>query len=347
MQIMAYGGSKPVPFQQASCESQALEPGITGEFTIQATQAVVDATGCNATDVQSAATIECLRSLSKEKLLHGQLSTAGSGPGKNVGDQWLPVIDGDFVPAAPSQLIAQKRFANVTTMIGWCEDDGTFFVPRTLHNNRGVYNWFRHYQPGMTPENVRQLLSLYPVSDFAANPAANLTAQVYRAGRILRDILFTCQPMHYGQALAEAGNDVYLWTQNETMMDEILVALDVPGAGVIHTSNFAYQFGNLSHYNVDGFPYRPNHTDFVLRNTQSRSWASFVSYGTPSHAKNTLQGWTPAFKQNNVDIYVVGGPSEGLSAYKGANAAPAVVAQKLSDRCGFLNSPEIIKQLQY
>lgn len=36
MQIMAYGADKPVPFQQASCESQALEPGITGNFTIEA-----------------------------------------------------------------------------------------------------------------------------------------------------------------------------------------------------------------------------------------------------------------------------------------------------------------------
>lgn len=33
MQIMAYGASKPVPFQRGICESQALEGGITGNFT--------------------------------------------------------------------------------------------------------------------------------------------------------------------------------------------------------------------------------------------------------------------------------------------------------------------------
>jgi len=36
MQMMAYGASKPVPFHQAICESQALEAGITGNFTTDA-----------------------------------------------------------------------------------------------------------------------------------------------------------------------------------------------------------------------------------------------------------------------------------------------------------------------
>src|ERR1700761_6922218 len=33
MQILAYGGAKPQPFQQGICQSQALEPGITGNST--------------------------------------------------------------------------------------------------------------------------------------------------------------------------------------------------------------------------------------------------------------------------------------------------------------------------
>jgi hypothetical protein len=64
MQIMAYGGSKPLPFQQASCESQALEPGITGHFTLDAMSDVSNFVGCNTSDLQSAETIDCLRQLS-------------------------------------------------------------------------------------------------------------------------------------------------------------------------------------------------------------------------------------------------------------------------------------------
>lgn len=63
MQTLAYGGSRTVPFQQGICESQALEPGITGNFTRTQMQLLADATGCNKTTLDSNATIECLRSL--------------------------------------------------------------------------------------------------------------------------------------------------------------------------------------------------------------------------------------------------------------------------------------------
>ena len=348
MQIMAYGGDQGFSFQQASCESQALEPGITGDFTLNAMQHVANHIGCNTTDLQSPATIKCLRGLTTKELNTAQIVTHHDGPDSNVGDQWLPVVDGDFLPEAPSKLIAQKRFANVTAMIGWCENDGTFFVGNPK-NNQDVFDFFSGYLPGMTTQNVRKLLSLYPVSDFSANKAAKLSAQLFRAGRILRDILFTCQPIHYARALAEAGNRVYLWDQNQTMFDEILVSVGSPGYGVVHTSNFAYQFGNLSHYNVDGFLYHPNKSDFALRDRQSGSWASFANFGHPSNLKyGTLLGWEPAFaKEGELDIYVIGGPYEGFSATAGPQSDLAVAAQKLKERCAFINSPEIIEQLQY
>ncbi len=348
MQIMAYGGSKPISFQQASCESQALEPGITGNFTLDAMSDVTEYVGCNTSSLQSADTIACLRGLSMRQLQHAQEATHRDGPGANIGDQWLPVVDGDVLPDAPSKLIAEGRFANVSaTMIGWCEDDGNFFVG-TLTSDSDVFQFFHRYLPGMSGENVRKLLALYPVSDFSDNPSVALPAQTYRAGRILRDILFTCQPIHYGQALAKAGN-VFLWDQNQTMYDEILASLGGTGYGVIHTSNFAYQFGNLSHYNVDGFPYHPNQSDFALRDRQSSSWASFANFGHPSDVRcGTLKGWQPAFaKKDEVDVYVIGGPHEGLFAEDGPRAGPVFGAQKLRERCAFINSPEIIQQLQY
>ncbi|KAK3686622.1 hypothetical protein LTR37_019644 [Vermiconidia calcicola] len=348
LQIMAYGGSQPVPFQQASCESQALEPGITGNFTIEAMDDVTQYVGCDTSNLQSPETIACLRALSTEALQLAQETTHRDGPGANIGDQWLPVVDGDFLPEAPSKLIADGGFANVTTMIGWCEDDGTLFVgsPKT---DEDVFDYFTGYLPGMTTTNIRKLLSLYPVSDFSANPSADLSAQFYRAARILRDILFTCQPIHYGRAIYNAGNDVYLWDQNQTFVDEILASSGQPGYGVVHTSSFAYQFGNLSHYDINGLPYNPTKADFALRDKQSRSWAAFANFGRPSLPRyNTLQGWQPAFADDgDLDIYVIGGPHAGLSAIGGPQSDPAVAAQRLKKRCAFINSPEIIEQLQY
>ena len=209
IQSMAYGGARPVPFQQAAGESQILEPGITGEYTRHAMQRLVDVTGCSSADLNSSATISCLRDLSTQELLHAQIQTHHELA--NLGDEWLPAVDEDFLPAAPSQLIAERRFAKTSTMIGCCEDDGNLFVPRTLDSDMAVLECFSSYLPGMTFANVRKLLSLCPVSDFSTNSSANLSAQYYRAGRIMRDILFTCQRFYYGQALADAGNTFFLY----------------------------------------------------------------------------------------------------------------------------------------
>ena len=72
---------------------------------------------------------------------------------------------------------------------------------------------------------------------------------------------------------------------------------------------------------MDDYPFEPNATDYALVDRQSASWASFINFGTPSNDKyGTLKGWEPAFQNGDVDVYVIGGPHEGLSAESGANA---------------------------
>lgn len=340
---MAYGGSKPLPFQQAICESQALEPGITGDFTRHAMQKLADATGCNDTDLQSAETVSCLRNLSVHDLLQAQIDSHGDGSAQNVGDEWLPVVDGDFLPQKPSQLIREGGFHSVPSIIGWTDTDTVPFVgnPQT---DADVVKFFSAYLPGFTTTNVHKLLALYPPDEFTGVPAANLSASLFRAGRILRDILMTCQPIYYSRAISDAGSPVYLYDWNQTMLDEILV-----GYGPVHTSEFAYVFGNLSHYDIDGFAYHPNASDFALKDRAAGSWASFVSRGKPSWpGHKAFKGWETAFGQEGeVDIFIAGGPYEGLSAWDGPSAAEVLGVQKLRGRCAFINSPEIVEQLLY
>lgn len=340
---MAYGGSKPLPFQQAICESQALEPGITGNFTINAMRKLAHATGCDKANLQSAATVDCLRSLSMHKMLTAQINTHDEGPGANIGDEWLPVVDKDFLPKAPSQLIVEGGFHSVPSIIGWTDTDTVPFVG-DLNTTAEVKDFFTAYLPGFTKANVNKLLSLYPPSEFSGVPAANLPAAIFRAGIILRDILMTCQPIHYARALSAAGSPIRLYDWNQTMLDAIL-----PGEGPVHSSEFAYVFGNLSHYDINDYYYHPNASDFALRVRGSRSWATFVSHGMPSlPGKKTFKGWEPAFQtEEEVDIFVAGGPNEGLSPWDGREADPALAAQKLKERCAFINSPEIVEQLLY
>ncbi|OBT67120.1 hypothetical protein VE03_04436 [Pseudogymnoascus sp. 23342-1-I1] len=350
MQIMAYGGSKPVPFQQGICQSQALEPGITGNFTIDAMRLLVDQVGCNTTDLHSAETVACLRDFDMQTLLSASLDTYASDIAHNIGDIWLPVVDGDFLPAAPSELIREHRFAKVTTMIGWCDDDVTIFTDTSITTPTDTSTFISSYVPGLTPENIKSLLSLYPVSEFTADPATTpFSSEFFRAARIFRDILMTCQPMWYGEHIAAAGNDVYLYNWNQTILDPVLeYVTTATGFGPIHTSEFAYIFGNLSHYDVNGYPFNPAPEDYELRDRGSRSWSTFASVGKPGlEGRDTFQGVGEAFRGDEVYVFVAGGPHEGLSAIDGPDAAEVLKGQKLRERCEFINSPEIIEQLGY
>ena len=199
--ILAVGGTQPVPFHQGTCESQTLEPGITDNFTIDAMQAVVDYVGCNSTDLHSAETVACLRMFDVNAILDASIHTHATNIAHNIGDIWLPVVDSDFLPAPPSQLLREHRFAKVTTMIGWCQDDPNFtdFALRTTND---TFHFISSCLPDVNLENIEQLLSLSPVSDFTVNKAANLTPEFYQASRIFRDILMTCSLVGYGDHMA-------------------------------------------------------------------------------------------------------------------------------------------------
>lgn len=348
MQLMAYGGSKPVAFQQAICESQALEPGITGNFTTDAMQLLVDYLGCNTTSLGSEQTVACLRGFDKDTLMEASTATYIGDTAHNIGDIWLPAVDGDFLPTAPSELIRQGRFASVTTLIGWTDDDVSYLTEPSIKTHNDTREFFLSYAPGLTAANVDTLLALYPVADFAANAAANLSAEFYRASRIFRDILMTCPPLWYGAHLA-ASASVYHYAWNQSLLDPILGSVGFPGLGVVHTSELAYVFGNLSHYDVHGYPFAPDQSEHALLRRGSRSWSSFVSTGRPGfEGGETFQGFGPAYDESDqAYVFVAGGPNEGLSAIDGPDASPGLARQRLAERCGFINSPEMIQQLGF
>lgn len=349
MQILAYGGTKPAPFHRGICESQALEPGITGSYTIDAMQEVVSYLGCNSSSLHSASTVECLRGLDMDSLLTASIDTYQVDFAHNGGDIWLPSVDGDFLPAAPSQLLNEGRFANVPALIGWCEDDTSYFVDSSLTTASETREAISAYYPGVSSSNIDKLLALYPTSDFPANTAAGLSSEFYRTGRIIRDVLMTCTPIGFGQHLSSSGSDVYLYDFNQTMQTPIWEDLfEMPGYGVMHTSEFAYVFGNLSHYDTNDYPFNPSPSDYSLARRAARSWATFAATGKPGmKGKETFQGFKSAFNGSQIGLFVMGGPSEGFSSVDGAGSKAVVRKQKLRERCAFINSAEMVEQLQY
>ncbi|CAO2651475.1 Nn.00g040450.m01.CDS01 [Neocucurbitaria sp. VM-36] len=317
MQLLAYGGTKPLPFQQGITQSQALEPGLTGNFSKDAMSVLVDYVSCNASSLDSPETIHCLRQLDTDTLLNASITTYASDIAHNVGDIWLPAVDGDFLPAPPSQLIAQGRFGNATFMSGWTQDDLNYYTDASIVSAEDTYNFIRGYLPAMPEKSLDELLGI-------------AVHQIYSA-------------------------PVFPYDFNTTILDSILAATaNISGLGVVHTSEFAYVFESLEAYNVSGFPFHPTEADYKLAKRASRSWSTFANQGVPSFSSlggqqsMTLKGWGEAFKRSGgPNLMTIGGPHEGMSALGGANATLAVQEQKLDKRCAFLNSPEIIEALQY
>lgn len=341
MQIMAYGGSKPLPFARGSAQSQSLEPGITKNFSIDAMTVMADAVGCNVTDVHSPETITCLRAKDTGTLLNASIATYASDIAHNIGDIWLPAVDDDFLPASPSQLLAEGRFGNATFMTGYTDGDLNFYTNVTIDTAERTYDFIHTYLPSLSKAQLSALLALYPIKEFTPPPDSTLTPEFYRSARIFRDILMVCPSLLYGAAMSKTHDTpIYHYDFNQTIVDKLEDRqLNVTGLGVGHTSEFAYVFDSFGAYNVT-----PSEADKALMRRTSRSWSSFAATGDPKGGQRrmTLRSWNEAWEEEKGPaIMTIGGSREGSSP------AGGVVEQRLEERCGFLNDPEIIEALGY
>ncbi|RDW59554.1 carboxylic ester hydrolase-19 [Coleophoma cylindrospora] len=375
LQIMAYGGAQPTPFHGAIMESTVLEPTMTSNLTRDTFSAVAEMAGCSSGDSQSPEALECLRGLSMESLLNITLTQQDSTSSENDGDTYLPTVDGDFLPVPASQLVKEGRFTQMPIIMGWMQDDATLFTPSTIETESDTVAFLQLYYKGFTNATIEKMLSLYPTSDFQANTTANLSAEFYRSARMFRDILLTCPAFYFGHAMSqkckssstnnvtlvhgtgansttESCPGVYIYNHNQTILDGYLDSIGDLGLGIIHTSDLSYVFGNLSLYNISS-AFHPSKSDYLLKQQMSRSWSSFATTGKPSLGGNytTLPGWessySPGTEMMDATLYVSGGPEGGMSPLAGAGTSDGVAWQNFKERCGFLNSDEVIQQLEY
>uniref|UniRef100_A0A0W0F3M1 Carboxylic ester hydrolase n=1 Tax=Moniliophthora roreri TaxID=221103 RepID=A0A0W0F3M1_MONRR len=355
MQILAYGGTRPIPFHAGIMESTALEPLSASNASITTYNEVAKLTGCDTFgNPQSNETLACLRALPFEALLNFTIAQYTSALGSS--GIYSPVVDGDFLPLTSSELVRQGLFPKIPVIIGWTEDDLTLSTPETIQKPSDTLDFIQSGFGGLTNDSVRIILSLYPSADFSANPSANLSSEFYRTAQIFRDIFITCPSLYLGDAMAikytadDEVPQVYYYIQNQTILSGYFSNVGFPGRGVSHSSDLPYVFANFGAYNVTG-DIHPTKGDIELQKLESRSWSSFASSGRPSlDGKETLEDWKPGYGAGNAStrsVYVIGGPNSGLTSLEGEGATAAVARQRLVERCAFLNSPDTVKQLQY
>ncbi|KAA8569741.1 hypothetical protein EYC84_001324 [Monilinia fructicola] len=206
MQILAYGGSKPVPFQSAVMESTALEPTMASNLSFNSTAGVVALAGCNTTDDQSQAAIDCLRSLSMDTLLNLAVDQQVVSYSNNDGDIYLPTVDQDFLPLKASETPRTRQICQ-SACDSWLDRRRCHPLCMDYHSNREhTKDFLSIIYKELKEPTFDQLLDLYPIGEFQANVTANLSAEFYRTAQIFRDIIITCPSFLFTQAMAKKYN---------------------------------------------------------------------------------------------------------------------------------------------
>ena len=338
MQIMAYGGKNPAPFQQAISHGSSIAPGITGNASAHAMQALLDNVNCNKSGVYSGASIECLRRLNVGQLVHASGSPSA----------WLPTVDGDFLPRAPSQLIQSGNFSKMTTALGWCENSMVLGTDRGIRTSNETKALLRRRLPGLSSTNLDKLLSLYRATDFSESQPAGLSQEFFRAARILRDTTMVCPSLFFARQISKAGNKLYLYNWNQTVSDYAINFENKnspAGLGPVDGSEIPFIYGTI---HTGPNPAKSNAT-IGLMHRGPRSWANFAASGNFTLKRHeTFQNFIDAFVvKDNIHVFVAGGPSEGVSPIDGSWATPAMSAQKLRERCDFITSTSLFNELQF
>ena len=373
--MTAFGGRQPTPFRQAIIESGAVGPGVATQYDAKDFMDTVTAAGCNYRDPDSFMSLECLRSLSLESLLDVELAVGASQSAFIDGlEAFGPVVDGDFIPDAPSRLVQSGRFVETPLIIGWNHDDGSLFTPTSIATQQDVSKLLVKYFPALTKQTLNHILSLYPVSDFSAIPSANVTAQWSRASRIFRDMQFTCPSLFLATHLGDShqslpanakyhpvakskantlqrilspqqsqSSSVFIYELNQTSFAENLTAQGFPQLGISHIADIPYVFDEVARFNRSA-------SNIRLAKQVTGSWSRFAATGSPSSVKGvSLKGWEPAWKSQandrlqNARVMVIGGGKPGLSGLEGDE--DALQEERLPERCGFLMSEKVIREI--
>ncbi|TQV90018.1 hypothetical protein V2A60_008458 [Cordyceps javanica] len=311
LQLLAHGGesTKPAPFERGIMQSEsAMEIGLSkGDYTRAAMQRLAEYTHCTAD------TVACLRKLSMKDLLNATVETYLDGPANNIGDIWLPQVDGDFLPDEPMKLIREGRFHKRDAIFGWTEEDLDVAVPDDVATANDTRRAITGLLPFVSQATVDGLLALYPVSEFVTSDPDAAPAEFYRAGRVITDLIMVCPAAFFSRYLSAASPDtsnyMYMWNQT---------TLSLPVVRVAHTSELPYVFGNLSHPDIFGGNGKVTPDDEALMVRATRGWTAFAATGKPSGIRGAFAKWKGAYAKGDgkdAQMYVVGGPGEGMLDY--------------------------------
>ncbi|KAI1273194.1 alpha/beta-hydrolase [Xylaria sp. FL0933] len=189
--LMSYGGRTDGLFHRSIQESgSAATAWYNGSDWYQPIyDKIVDQAGCT----QAIDTLECLRTVDYETIFPLLNSSTVTGPG------WYPTVDGDIIPAYPTILLQQSRFAHVPHLYGTNSDEGTDNAPVGIINTDADLRTYlqRDTGFGFPPATIARIMQLYPDDpaqgiplDTGAERFAEEGYQYKRVAAIVGDVFY-------------------------------------------------------------------------------------------------------------------------------------------------------------
>ncbi|KAJ7151204.1 Alpha/Beta hydrolase protein [Mycena filopes] len=202
--------------------------------------------------------IDCLRGADATAL---QQAIATSWAESTEGYPFAPVIDGPhgLIPALPSVLLAEGKFARLPFIAGSNLDEGTYFANPLVNSTAQiktflVANYSTSAKPSKALESaVDRLLELYPNIPALGSPyntgneMFGFNSQFKRLASIMGDLMVTSQRREWINTASEVGVKTfgYLFTDpGAPPISPPTIGPKAPAAalGVPHTSDMVYIF---------------------------------------------------------------------------------------------------------
>ncbi|KAI0014604.1 lipase [Xylariomycetidae sp. FL0641] len=369
LQLTAFGGEQAPLFQQLILLSGGpnLNFNTMSDLVSENTADVAHAVGCVVNnDSQSRETLACLRGKPADLLTNVSITAARAARPPFGEAFFFPAYDGDMLPDRASNLLRAGKFPPGVRILGsWDANDGAWYAsPATASDDDGVLATVGRWLPGLSPATRRQLLALYPPSDFVryGGGGHGLSPQYHRAAQLSRDLWFACPVVDMAWQYARRGGDrgqVRLLEHNATRYGPVFAAMGVPVWRVAHLSVVPYVLGRRRL----GGGADNSRPQVELAREVSRSVARFVATGDPDPPQEGTArgGWAPAFSEasaeelaedapSRLNLKLHGGPHHGEVVAVGDEAAEketlteaeqAVGWEKLIERCAFINSETV------
>ncbi len=177
-----------------------------------------------------------------------------------------PVFDGHVLPTDVYAALQSGDFNRVDLLWGYNGDEGSVFVPGDT--DELTYEMMAARMYGY--EDGQAVLARYPADDDA--PSGQRTRE------ILAHAMFDAVMKPYGDALSNAGQNVYAYKFNYATEENIEA-----GLGAHHGSEIAYAFGNLAD--------TADEEQQKLSGEMFTRWANFIKTGNPNEGEAVGVEW--------------------------------------------------------